>query len=327
MLQWTLFSCGLMALPLHAFLIHNPVAGHPARHAALGRAIAALRKAGWQVEVRETVRRNHARELAAEAARAGYHPIIIAGGDGSIGQAAHGIVAAGVTDVALGIIPLGSGNVFARDVGLPHPDHSLGDATLAAAQIILAGEAVPLDVGLVNGTAFMCWVGCGLDAAVTLRVENKLHSKRRAPVITYLVEFLRTFPRHRAAQTTLWVDEQERLEGRYILTIVSNIGLYARYVWVTPQAQLNDGFFDLIAVAEAHPLRFVLLALKLLMYPRTADPRLFRRRLRRLEVTTDPPQMYHLDGDPTGQTPFTVSLLPRRLPVYLDRRRSGHRLI
>ncbi len=316
-----------MVLFLHAFLIHNPVAGHPARHTALGQAIAALRAAGWQVEVRETVRRNHVRELAAEAARAGYHPIIVAGGDGSIGQAAHGIIAAGATDVALGIIPLGSGNVFARDVGLPHPDHSLGDAVLAAVPIILAGEAVPLDVGLVNGTAFMCWVGCGLDAAITVRVENQLASKRRAPVMTYLTEFLRYLPRHRAAQTTLLVDDRERLESRYTLTIVSNIGLYARYLWVTPQAQLNDGFFDLLAVAEEHPLRFLLLALKLLIYPRSTDPRLIRRRLHRLEVTTDPPQMYHLDGDPTDRTPFTVSLLPRRLPVYLDRRRSGHRLV
>lgn len=312
---------------MHAFLIHNPVAGHPARHAALGRAIAALRAAGWQVEVRETARRNHARDLAAEAARAGYHPIIVAGGDGSIGQVAHGIVASGNTDVALGIIPLGTGNVFARDVGLPHPDHSIGDAALAAVRVILAGEAVPLDVGLVNGTAFMCWAGCGLDAAVTARVETKLDWKRRAPVATYLAEFVRYFPRHRAAQTTLWVDEQERLEGRYVLTVVSNIGLYARYLWVTPQAQLNDGFFDLIAVAEENPLRFFGLALKLLLFPRTADPRLIRRRLQRLEVTTDPPQLYHLDGDPTGETPFVVSLLPRRLPVYLDRRRSGHRLV
>lgn len=77
---------------MHALLIHNPISGQPERHDALQRAIGELHAGGWRLDIRPTERKGHARELAEQAVRAGYSEIIIAGGDGSMGQAADGIV-------------------------------------------------------------------------------------------------------------------------------------------------------------------------------------------------------------------------------------------
>ncbi len=313
---------------VHAFLIHNPISGKPERHDALQRAIGELHAGGWKLDIRPTERKGHARELAEQAARAGYGEIIIVGGDGSIGQAADGIVAAGARDVRLGVIPLGTGNVFARDVGLPFPRRHGYHAVVEAARIIMAGHATAIDVGLANGRVFVCWAGCGIDAIVTDLVESRMaFDKRRLPVATYAAALIRQLRRFRPAAMSVSVDEGEALGGRFYLTVASNIALYARYFRLARQARLNDGLLDLIVIDAEQAPHFFFLVLKLLLLRRLSDARVTVRQARRLRIETETPLPVHLDGDPAGHSPFTVEILPRRLPVYLDRRRAAPRLV
>lgn len=313
---------------MHALLIHNPISGQPERHNALQRAIGELHAGGWRLDIRATERKGHARELAEQAVRAGYSEIIIAGGDGSIGQAADGIVAAGAQDVHLGIIPLGTGNVFARDVGLPLPIWHDYHAVVEAARIIIAGHAAAVDVGLADGRAFLCWAGCGIDALVTELVESRMaFGKRRMPIATYAAALIRQLRRFRPATMSVSIDEGETLGGRFYLTVASNIALYGRYFHLARQARLNDGLLDLIVIDAAQAPHFFFLLLKLLLWPRSHDARITVRQIKRVRIEAEIPQPVHLDGDPIGFSPFTVEIMPCRLPVYLDRRRAAPRLL
>ncbi len=313
---------------MHAFLIHNPISGKPERHDALQRAVGELHAGGWKLDMAATEYKGHARVLAEKAVRDGYSDIIIVGGDGSIGQAADGILAAGGAEVRLGIIPLGTGNVFARDVGLPYPGGSRYHAVVEAARIIMAGDVAPVDVGLANGKAFLCWAGCGIDAIVADLVEGKMtFDKRRLPIATYAAALLRQLRHFQPTAMRVTMDGGEALEGRFYLTVASNITLYARYFPLAYEARLDDGLLDLIAIDAEQAPHFFFLILKLLLLRRPHDARITVRQLRRLQVESESPLPVHLDGDPTGFSPFTVEILPRRLPVYLDRRRAAHRLV
>lgn len=313
---------------LEAVLIRNPISGNPDRQVALALAIDEFHKAGWKLDIRQTEHKGHARQLAEQAAHDGYGEIIVAGGDGSIGQVADGIIRSGAEHVHLGIIPLGTGNVFARDVGLPFPRSANDSAAVRAARIILAGHAIPIDVGVANGDAFVCWAGCGIDAAVTEQVETNLaFNKRRSPVSTYVSQLLHLLRNYQPARMRMTVDELETLEGHYYLVVVSNIALYARYLRLTPRAYLNDGYLDLLVVESQRPVRFLYTALKAVAYPPVGDQRIIRRRIRSLKIETDQPLPYHLDGDPLGTLPITIGVLPERLSIYLDPAKAGRRLI
>jgi len=313
---------------MHAVLIRNPISGNPHRQHALDQALAEFARAGWRLDIRQTERKGHARQLAQEAAAQGHRRIIIAGGDGSIGQVADGIVRSGKADVRMGVIPLGTGNVFARETGLPFPRSSRDDAATRAARIILAEDAKSLDGGVANGQTFLCWAGCGIDANITEEVETNLaFDKRQSPLKTYIIALLEQLRRFESPQMRVTVDGLERIEGNFALVIASNIALYARYLRIAPRAYLDDGYLDLLLIDADRLLPFLYTALKIVLFPAARGKRIIRHRFRHLLVESDQPTPYHLDGDPLGTTPLTISILPRRIPVYLDARAAKTRLI
>ncbi len=221
----------------------------------------------------------------------------------------------------MGIIPLGSGNVFAREMGLPYPRSSRDDATVRAARIILEGNARALDVGIANGQAFMCWAGSGIDADVTEDVESNLaFDKRKSPLKTYTRALLKQLRQFDAQHMRITVDRQETIEGDFTLVIASNITLYARYLRIAPKAYLDDGYLDLMMIDAGILPTFLYTAAKVAVLPAARDKRIIRRRFRHLFVESDRPAAYHLDGDPLGTTPLSIEVRPRCIPVYLDQR-------
>ncbi len=313
---------------MRALLIRNPISGNPRRQHALDLALDEFTHAGWRLDIRQTEHKGHARQIAQEAAEQGHKRIIIAGGDGSIGQVADGIVRSRKTDVQMGVIPLGSGNVFAREMGLPYPRSSQDDATVRAARIILEDNVKPLDVGIANGQAFMCWAGSGIDADVTEDVETNLaFDKRKSPLKTYIRALLKQLRQFDVQHMRITVDGQETFEGKFALVVASNIALYARYLRIAPKAYLNDGYLDLLIIDSGHALPFLYTAGKILVFPAARGKRIIRRRFQHLLVESDQPASYHLDGDPLGTTPLTIDVLPRRIPVYLDKRNAKNRLV
>jgi len=127
---------------------------------------------GHDVEVLETNRRGHATLFAQDAARRGIDIVIGYGGDGTLNEVATGIAG---TDAALGVLPGGSTNVFARTLGMPNDPIA---ATELLANGIDAGDIRPIGLGQVNGRYFCFHTGIGFDAAVVQRVERHASLKR-----------------------------------------------------------------------------------------------------------------------------------------------------
>jgi diacylglycerol kinase family enzyme len=125
-----------------------------------------------EVEIVETNRRGHATRYAADAARRGFDIVIGYGGDGTLNEVATGIAG---TEAALGVLPGGSTNVFARTLGLPNDPIAAVDRLATG---IAAGDIRPIGLGRVNGRFFCFHTGIGFDAAVVRKVERRASMKR-----------------------------------------------------------------------------------------------------------------------------------------------------
>ena len=152
---------------MNARLIYNSSAGMRALDAEIDRAMAELRARGWTVELCATSSGGDATRLARAAAEEKFDAVIAVGGDGTLNEAANGVVD---SPTALGVLPIGTANVWAREMGLP-----IGDLPEAARGLADA-ETRAIDVGEVRSEkiaprVFVLWASAGLDAAVTRRVE------------------------------------------------------------------------------------------------------------------------------------------------------------
>jgi diacylglycerol kinase family enzyme len=140
-----------------------------------------------EVEVVETNRRGHATRFAQDAARRSLDVVVAFGGDGTLNEVATGVAG---TDTALGVLPGGSTNVFARTLGMPNDP-------VAAARLLAggldAGLTSPVGLGMVNGRYFCFHTGVGFDAAVVRQVERRASLKRWAGHPLFIYAALRTW--------------------------------------------------------------------------------------------------------------------------------------
>ncbi len=162
-------------------VVYNPAAGKD-RQTRLTEVTARLRNLGCTVTARETLRRGDAERFAATAAAAEFDVLVAAGGDGTINEVVNGLVAGG-SGLPLALLPLGTANVLALEIGLDPRDGE------AVARTIAHGPIHDVHPGVANGRHFMLMVGAGLDAHVVEGVSAAL--KRRAGRLAYVVESLR----------------------------------------------------------------------------------------------------------------------------------------
>ena len=170
-------------------LIVNPAASAVSTRvrAAVNRALAE-----HDLDEVETKERNHAAELAREAAAQGCEAVVVLGGDGTVNEAANGLLA-GSTGTVLAPLPGGSTNVFARTMGFPrHAD----DAAARVADALAAGSSRTIPVGWANGRAFLFHVGIGFDAAVVEQVERRSALKRKIGQAIFVYAAFATWFRH-----------------------------------------------------------------------------------------------------------------------------------
>ncbi|MFA4837499.1 MAG: diacylglycerol kinase family protein, partial [Dehalococcoidia bacterium] len=248
---------------MQAELIYNPYAGQVAIKRGLEEVIALLRRNGWDVEKREIRRPLEATELARDAARRGVGVVIAAGGDGTVNEVAGGLVG---TDTALGVLPMGTTNVWALQMGIPTLNPMLPTTNLAklmaglegiiswplpanyyvkvllkAAQSLIEGRTVAVDVGEIDGRYFLMWVGIGLDAEILGKISS--NRKRRSGSLAYVIPALWTLRRY--PSTDVWLDlDGKAIHCRSSLIVVSNIQLYGAVFTLGAKARVNDGKLD-----------------------------------------------------------------------------------
>ena len=270
------------------------------------------------VQVVETNRRGHATRFAQDAARRGIDVVVSFGGDGTLNEVATGIAG---TDTALAVLPGGSTNVFARTIGLPN------DALPAVDLIIDAldrNDISPIGLGKVNGRYFTFHTGIGYDAAVVKRVEQRASLKRYAGHPLFVVAALRTWAfdySRKNPHFSLRFDETQHnsdlatdsahSENGHVndgyFTIVLNTNPYTflgnRPLDLVPNASLKAGLSVVTfrSLSAYHILRSLGSALRGGGIP--PAPWLdIRNDISQLEVVSNTPFPYQLDGDYLGET-------------------------
>ena len=287
-------------------LILNPAAGR-AKSAAVEESLnRAFRKHGIPCEIAVAAKAGDGYALAGKAADEGYDPIIAGGGDGTVNGVINGLVG---TDATLGIIPIGSVNVLARELGIPLDFRK-------AIQTIADGVVKKIDLGCANGRYFTLMAGFGFDAEVVANVVQPL--KDMIGSSAYVLEGLETLARYRATNVVL-----EMPEGTYstkaFLVMVANVSTYTYNLKITPHAAPDDGLLDVCVFERplADKIGFMRQMAEVFIHRHLYHRAVRYFRTSKVTVRSDPEVMVQLDGDAFAATPVHASIAPSSLPVIV----------
>lgn len=284
------------------WLILNPVSG-TADHADRVRRRA--RRDGFRVE--ETEDAGHAAALASEAAASGAEVLAVAGGDGTLHEAAVGLVAADALDeVTVGVLPVGTKNLFATNIGIPDLERGF-DA-------LERGERRRIDVGFAGNEPFLmsCIAGLTADASVATTPELKERFGSMAFLITGVQEAA-AFDGLHIDLTAVSGEETTRWRGEVVSVLVGNV---RRFVKRGGQANVEDGLFDVVLVEQmpASDLVAETVAQRLL----GSDTEHIRYvQASRLEIRglEERPINFSLDGELSTHQELDLHVRPRALSV------------
>jgi len=295
---------------LSTLVILNPAAGHGRSVRFQERILAAVTTAWGAPEFALTARRGHAAELA-RAAVGRHERVLAVGGDGTVHEVANGLLGSGAARLpALGVVPVGTGNDFAK---MTYPARLAPEAAVAA----LAGGAVRrFDVGRAWGEYFVNSIGVGLDAEVAQRVNLYKHWPGAAG---YVVAALGAILHRRARAMQVTTDDGEWTGLVTVLEV--GVGPCAGGLfYLTPDARPDDGLLDLCAIGPFGLAFLVKAGARVLRGTHGGLEGVRMSRSTRVAIAaTDGPITAHFDGEvrAPGASTLEITLLPGALPVLV----------
>jgi lipid kinase YegS len=285
-------------------ILNGKKAGNPEIREAVGR----LREAGHDLQVRVTWEGGDAARLVREAAGEGVPRLIAGGGDGSVHEAANGLMQLPEqTRPALGILPLGTANDFATACGIPTDDPE------AALRLALEAEPVPVDLGRAEETYFVNVASVGFGAAVTAEtpVELKNFLGGGAYTLMGLLKALDFKPYPGRLRTP-----EGEIEQSVIVGAVCNGRLAGGGQPLAPEALIDDGLFDVVVLGP-FPLSDAAQVFDEIQNP-SPDGRYARHlRVPWLEGRTEVPMPMNLDGEPASDADVRLEVVPRAIRMAL----------
>jgi diacylglycerol kinase (ATP) len=303
-------------IPVRCKLIVNPRSGPWDVRREIPAIVKHLEKHGWQTRVHETGRPGEATQLGQEAVDQGLDAAFVVGGDGTINEIINGIAE---SPVALGVLPGGTSNVWAKELGLPtrSPRHLL--PLVDSVRRLIPGTTRRIDLGKANGRYFLQWTGLGLDAEVTYAMEPRTRRQRRLGALAYVIAGFATAANMVGTRTRLTIDGK-LIYRRSILVVVSNSQLYGGgLVRMATDARLDDGVLDVDVFAGTGFGSVIRTVLGVITGLHVRDPRHSRYQGCAIHVETDKPLAIHVDGEPSGFTPLECEVVPRALTVLIPR--------
>lgn len=239
--------------------------------------------------------------LAEKALKRGYDAVVAVGGDGTLHEVLNGALQA-TSAPLVGLIPAGTGNDFARGVSLPRNP-------VGALEVIRSGHVHEIDVGLVNGRAFINVAGFGFDAAVAQEVAART-GKGASGAIPYLLAVLHQLRTFRAKELVIDADGA-RCQGPVFFGAVGNATTYGGGMRICPHARVDDGTLDLCFARDLGRLETVLNLAKVFRGTHLSHPKCSYRRARRIVVDGDRSVLVHADGQLLGSLPVTFEIRPK----------------
>lgn len=295
-------------MPNQVVVIANPAArlvGNVVPMEEIGRC---LGLAGLDYEVHQTQQAGDAERLAREAVAHGATRVVAAGGDGTINEVIQGLAQ---TETELAIVPLGTGNVMARSIGLEERD-------LASSCQTAAGECVKqIDLGRMGGRYFAATAGAGIDAQVAINLDPWW--KQRIGKVAFMTEFLRSVFLQEPHVFRLRLDDQS-IEGPMWGVLITNTNEYTWRMRPVPDPRPDDGLLDVVVVHRQGFLELMDLAVRLFFSGETAagHPTASVLRVGRMEIDATPPVPWQVEGDPYGMTPVSVEVVPGALRLVVS---------
>ena len=291
-------------------LFINPTAGRGRAGRRLPTIESLLRDNGVDTDVRTSTAMGDIEQQVRAVIDAGADRIIVAGGDGSVHEAVNGIMRA-EKDAALGIIPTGTGNDFAKAAGISLDWQAT--ARLLADRITSNSPARRIDVGRMNERYFGNGAGVGFDAKVS-RIAHDI----KWPIgdLVYLVAVLRAMIDGIITPDMKIVADNFSWDGPLTLANVSNGAWVGGMFHIAPMADHADGMLDLLVVAPVSGPRILRLLPKLMQGEHMGETEITHVSLRSLRITAAAPVPSHLDGEiqPLG-TSFDIEILPGALSL------------
>ncbi len=283
-------------------LLVNPASAHGRTLRLLPRVEQALDARRIDFRVQRTKDLEHGVIQALRAIEAGELPVVMSG-DGLVG-AIGGAMAGSATP--LGIVPGGRGNDLARVLGIPADPED-------AVKVLAAGNTREIDVGEANGRRFLGIVSVGFDSEAN-RIANETNFLRGNTVYAYAA--LRTLLGWKPARFTVRVGE-ERIRFTGYSVAVANSKAFGGGMFVAPDAELDDGKFDVVTVGDVGKLRFVSNLPKVFKGTHVEEDEVRVFRASRLELSASRPLPVYADGEHLTDLPASLHVLPRALRVLV----------
>lgn len=264
-------------------------------------------------DIRFTTGPGHASILAQEAIDNGYYGVIACGGDGTVNETARTLCGSGV---AMGIIPMGSGNGLARHLNIPL-------TIKGAIKVIAEDRVIPCDYATANGEPFFCTFGLGFDAIVTY----KFSEKGRRGLSTYLQTTLDEFVKYRSEEYTI-IANGKTITEEALLVACCNASQYGNNAYIAPTASLKDGLLDITIIHKGSPLKLALAGIDVLagLVGKTTNATTFRTPS--LTIIRRQKGPAHLDGEPAFMDQkIDVECHPGQLRLFTTARKSHHRAL
>jgi len=286
--------------------IVNPTSHNLPKRSTLLAINAWLHQQGWQAAWEETQRPGQAIGMAARAAEARLPLIFVVGGDGTLNEAANGLVG---SETALAMVPAGTVNVWARDVGIPLNSQK-------AVQACLEGERRLVDLGRAGDRYFLLMAGYGLDGYIAHNVS--MRAKRYLGATSYAAVALREALRYRGDTVKLFLDE-ELQEVSALMVLAGNTRNYAGLVEITGEAKADDGLLDVCAFLGKGTVDIFMQALGVILKRHRRSEKVIYRKVRRLELAWEKPLRLQIDGDAYPHSPSRVEVVPSALTVMVPK--------
>lgn len=293
-------------------LIHNPAAGPWDKSRQLKQLAADLQKAGWEMEMVETNESGDATKFAQQAQKADYQAVLVAGGDGTINEAANGVIG---SETALGVIPVGTGNILARQLQMPILSVVSPFTNSEVKEALVNSRYQKVDVGQVKDRYFVCWAGIGLDAEVTSQMEPRPKYTKNLRILPYALTGASVAAGFRGIKTRITL-EKRTFNTRTVWIVVSNIQHYAAFN-IARHAYMDDGMLDIFifkGLGFGYIIRHIF---HMLSERHLQDPAVIQILARQLQITTTPEVVMQIDGEPCMKTPANIVLVPQALKLLV----------
>jgi diacylglycerol kinase (ATP) len=283
------------------FVIFNPAAGSVTNTRSVLSGLRRLKP----VAIRETKKCDDAKKFARQAIEQSSRYIVVAGGDGTLNEVVNGI--ANHRQIRIGIVPLGTGNDFARTLGLPSSIEENVD-------ILRAAKTRPIDAVRVQSDQVRYFVNIsagGFSGIVDEKTTPEI--KQNWGGLAYVRGAAAALPKLHAYKTRVILDDQEELSLQLYNIVIANGRFVAGGLPIAPDADPSDGLLDIILIPKLGAPDMAVLAAQILLGKHLTSKEIVFRRARTVAVRSTPGMWFNVDGELVGNAPAVFQIVPRAL--------------